>query len=315
MGFRGESLVGDTFGNLFVSGVAGLNKHGKTLVTVVCSCGREISILATLLTTGRRTCCGCTFTRKRTNFTDITGRRFGRLTVDRLSESRVGKKRSLAWVCTCDCGNVVDGPTTHTLTSGKTGSCGCLQIDRARNTNIGMARNTLPEEELTRRFKEFPVVVEEYCGRVSGRSLVTCKTCGYSWRTSVKCLTSGRGCPSCAKAGYNVSLVGHFYVIRIATITETYLGFGITNRLKRRLAEHQKSFRDHGAIGELIFTHDGHGHDIQAIERTAIEQFEIANTGIPGFIKEATLFADWKVAVLRSLCSEPEQLAISTQTP
>lgn len=55
---------------------------------------------------------------------DLTGMRFGRLTVCEC----VGKKASghSEWVCKCDCGNVrvVDGTN---LTRGHTTSCGCVQ--------------------------------------------------------------------------------------------------------------------------------------------------------------------------------------------
>lgn len=53
---------------------------------------------------------------------DLTGQRFGRLTV--VSKEKSGKGRS-RWRCVCDCGNekYVLG---YNLTSGATKSCGCL---------------------------------------------------------------------------------------------------------------------------------------------------------------------------------------------
>lgn len=52
---------------------------------------------------------------------DLTGQRFGKLTVLRPAEN-VGRRT--AWLCQCDCGNqaVV---LTHRLREGRTKSCGC----------------------------------------------------------------------------------------------------------------------------------------------------------------------------------------------
>ena len=57
-------------------------------------------------------------------FVDLTGQRFGKLTViERKGESKCGHA---AWLCRCDCGNqsVVIG---RDLKRGCTTSCGCLK--------------------------------------------------------------------------------------------------------------------------------------------------------------------------------------------
>lgn len=55
---------------------------------------------------------------------DITGMKFGRLTVLRLSHK--DNRKECHWLCKCECGNqkVVSG---NKLRSGNTKSCGCLQ--------------------------------------------------------------------------------------------------------------------------------------------------------------------------------------------
>ena len=62
------------------------------------------------------------FIRVAHNFIDLTGKRFGRLVVERYTGS-VGKKSK--WQCVCDCGNrtIVNG---QSLTRLATRSCGCL---------------------------------------------------------------------------------------------------------------------------------------------------------------------------------------------
>ena len=67
-------------------------------------------------------------------FVDLTGRRFGKLTViKRVENTKANKAR---WLCKCDCGNekiVVGGD----LQSGRTRSCGCLvKTHGLRNSTI-----------------------------------------------------------------------------------------------------------------------------------------------------------------------------------
>lgn len=57
------------------------------------------------------------------NFVDLTGKRFGKLTVLRLSKGR-DKHGFLQWVCLCDCGNETLAPTSA-LNTGHRTSCGC----------------------------------------------------------------------------------------------------------------------------------------------------------------------------------------------
>jgi len=59
--------------------------------------------------------------------TDITGKRFGKLTAIR-SEG-VGPCWRTMWMCHCDCGRDVT-VYKNNLVSGHTRSCGCLRRDR-----------------------------------------------------------------------------------------------------------------------------------------------------------------------------------------
>lgn len=66
---------------------------------------------------------------------DLTGQRFGRLTVLERSEDRISKagNHATCWECICDCGKTVV-VRSGDLKSGKTRSCGCLQKERAYET-------------------------------------------------------------------------------------------------------------------------------------------------------------------------------------
>ncbi len=72
------------------------------------------------------------------SFIDLTGQRFGRLTVI----NRVGTKCGHPlWACICDCGNKTN-VTTNDLRSESTRSCGCIKKERAAALSkmAGMAR-------------------------------------------------------------------------------------------------------------------------------------------------------------------------------
>ena len=62
---------------------------------------------------------------------DITGQRFGRLTVVRREET---KNKHTMWLCVCDCGNeiVADG---YNIKYAHTTSCGCVQKERTSKAN------------------------------------------------------------------------------------------------------------------------------------------------------------------------------------
>jgi hypothetical protein len=77
---------------------------------------------------------------------DLTGQRFGRLTVLRRGEDLVRETlrpymapqrvRLVRWHCRCDCGREVD-VLAISLRSGGTRSCGCLRRERLRERNRG----------------------------------------------------------------------------------------------------------------------------------------------------------------------------------
>lgn len=62
---------------------------------------------------------------------DLTGQRFGRLTV---LEFVSNDKPKSYWKCKCDCGKVVT-VYVQDLKNGKTSSCGCLQREKAGKVN------------------------------------------------------------------------------------------------------------------------------------------------------------------------------------
>lgn len=63
----------------------------------------------------------------RGQFIDLTGQRFGRLTVVKRADFNYNMSSAL-WVCKCDCGNVKNVVSTS-LRYGRTRSCGCLATE------------------------------------------------------------------------------------------------------------------------------------------------------------------------------------------
>lgn len=73
-------------------------------------------------------------------FIDLTGQKFGCLTVIKRSERKA--KSGSMWDCICDCGNIVTVARCN-LISGNTLSCGCKRITLMRKTRIesGLTKN------------------------------------------------------------------------------------------------------------------------------------------------------------------------------
>lgn len=74
--------------------------------------------------------------RKGNGFNDLTGKKFGRLTVLGLSEKKSGRKSY--WVCECDCGNK-KLVRSDSLKRGQVQSCGCLKKEQNK---INLDRTT-----------------------------------------------------------------------------------------------------------------------------------------------------------------------------
>ena len=128
-------LTGQRFGKLTVLRPAE-NIGAKTTWLCRCDCGQETVVITTNLRSGVTKGCGCqrtagdplvltymgaTSEEKRTlrKRLDLTGQRFGQLTVLRPAEN-IGKQT--AWVCRCDCGRETVA-ATGSLRSGRTRTC------------------------------------------------------------------------------------------------------------------------------------------------------------------------------------------------
>ena len=124
-----DNLIGRTYGKLTVIN-RDENKHGKTYWKCKCECGNIVTVNSYCLKSGQTKSCGCINKELMSEkfLDDLTGQRFGRLTVIERAESRKQPKggRSTRWLCQCDCGNVVL-VNASTLKNGESKSCGCIK--------------------------------------------------------------------------------------------------------------------------------------------------------------------------------------------
>ena len=121
MGYVFEDLTGQKFSNLTVmeriEDRVYSNGEARVQWLCKCECGGVCKATSHSLKQGNVKSCGCLrYTR-----TDLTGQKFGRLTV--LNRNNENKRK---WDCMCEC-NALCTISRDCLISGKTRSCGCLR--------------------------------------------------------------------------------------------------------------------------------------------------------------------------------------------
>lgn len=136
-------LTGKRFGTLTVIGrtdpPSTVKNKEKAYWLCKCDCGQLHITSGDSLKAGNCTNCGCQKSLKmKTRFTkDLTGKRFGRLTVIKQVNNYISPNgfTNTQWLCECDCGNYTT-VTHNSLTSGNTQSCGCLAKEKASNRTL-----------------------------------------------------------------------------------------------------------------------------------------------------------------------------------
>jgi hypothetical protein len=91
---------------------------------VLCKCGTEKIVQAESLRNGTVVSCGCYHKEamREKQLIDLSGKRFGYLTVLKLADVQLYDE--LYWTVRCDCGTVKD-VSGHSMKKGQTMSCGC----------------------------------------------------------------------------------------------------------------------------------------------------------------------------------------------
>lgn len=129
-----DDLTGKRFGKLTVlfRSEDKVREDGKRFVMwhCKCDCGNEKDIYASSLRNGCAKSCGCL------KSPDLTGKRFGMLTVEKKIEDYISPngKHYTQWLCKCDCGNKKKALTNYLL-SGRSNNCGCQTGIKIANGN------------------------------------------------------------------------------------------------------------------------------------------------------------------------------------
>jgi hypothetical protein len=119
-----EKYIGSKVKNLKIVNVVRA-KNQKPKLECLCDCGEKCLVGAIGVIRGEIVSCGCYGRNRlgRENFIDITGQKFGKLTVIGIDNTRDCNGKS-KWKCVCECGKetFVYG---YNLKNGNTTSCGC----------------------------------------------------------------------------------------------------------------------------------------------------------------------------------------------
>lgn len=129
---KAKDETGNIYGYLTVIERVHNSPEGKAMWLCKCKCGNKVIVSGKNLRSGNTKSCGCYQKEMATTSNlirgkDLTGRRFGKLTVikeDGFIKKKDGRRARL-WLCQCDCGNTCSIQHQY-LTGGDTSSCGCL---------------------------------------------------------------------------------------------------------------------------------------------------------------------------------------------
>ena len=194
---REKSVVGTTVGDLTI--IDELEPHitpngsRQRIVFCRCKCGKTFRTrLATALKNQK---CGDCLRKDRR--VDVSGRRFGRLTVISMADDYISPKgnRLSRCFCRCDCGKETI-VTMSSLVTGKTLSCGCLLNKRG----LLKDNEALVKKYDFERNDAAGIKIDSLTARTSKKVWWKCPTCGRSWFATVASQNDKiqHGCPFCS---------------------------------------------------------------------------------------------------------------------
>ena len=168
-----SDLSGNRFGKLVAIKPTDKRNGTNAIWELKCDCGNITYADTGNLGDGSTCSCGCLL--RDTIFIDLTGQKFGRLTVLR-EDGHIGNR--IAWECKCDCGNITRVAGGH-LKSGSTQSCGCLQKEMVTGeNNHSYNPNKTDEERLKKRYVLGKHTLDGFRNKEYKRDNYTCQVCG-----------------------------------------------------------------------------------------------------------------------------------------
>lgn len=141
---RYNGLAGQRFGRLVAIKDVGRDARKNAVWLCQCDCGIEKTVSSASLMRGETASCGCLRRELagKNKFVDLTGKKFGRLTV--ISRGEISPSKKIMWNVRCDCGTekAVVGAS---MTRGLTTSCGCYSREVRRQTSRTHGMSYTPE--------------------------------------------------------------------------------------------------------------------------------------------------------------------------
>lgn len=106
---------------------------------------------------------------------ELTGQRYGRLTVISLDTTRVARRNGKMWLCRCDCGARAS-VSGERLRNGRTRSCGCLRVEMRGTQTLTHGMSKSPTwncwQRMRRRCYDPNSIQYPYYG---GRGITVCE--------------------------------------------------------------------------------------------------------------------------------------------
>lgn len=108
--------------------------------------------------------------RRHNRIKNLVGKKFGRLTVISINDTKCDKKR-VYWNCICDCNpNSIRVVSGNQLSSGKTQSCGCLKSERQKESSRRQAQEA--KDRMNCKLKHIDAeIIGEYINNVTPVSM------------------------------------------------------------------------------------------------------------------------------------------------
>lgn len=174
-----KDLTGQQFGRLTAICPTQKRAHGSVVWKCSCSCGNTAFVSSAGLSTGKTRSCGCLQKENAAkngakSSPNLSGQRFGRLTVIGRSEKR--QTAVAKWECRCDCGNITYLSTSK-LKNYQTKSCGCLRQEYL--TSYGKGRMVDLAGQRFGRLTAIRPIEERKAGRIVWECVCECGNTAY----------------------------------------------------------------------------------------------------------------------------------------
>lgn len=158
----------------------------------------------------------------------------------------------------------------------------------------GLVKRTKNEINLELENRKIKCI--DYCGSSSGKSKFKCDICDNEWHSTYSSIRNGKnrkgtGCSKCASYGFSTAKNSVLYVLSLSDKAHgEFIGYGITNNYKSRIAKHKSTFRKFNVeFKEVAKFNFEFGIDASNIEKK-LKELSVKSgfiCSIPGFLTES----------------------------